>query len=82
MPREFYPVPLEDETELVTLEDGWKWANAVLNDLENANWHDAREALQPLIWLLPEIYIVLETFGYHKLASKLQKSVDSWDTYF
>ena len=81
MPREFYE-SLQDEPELVTLEDGWKWSQATLDDLENANWHIAREALEPLIRMLPEIYIVLETFNYHKLAKKLEKSVDRWDRYF
>lgn len=84
MPREFFPetATTKEEAELVTLEDGWKWSQAVLDDLENANWHSARQALEPLIRLLPEIYIILETFNYHKVARKLEKSTDKWEHYF
>lgn len=81
MPRTFF----EDETDEsreVNLEDGHVWSEAVLDDLENANWHSAREAFAHTIHILPQIYETLETFGYHKLARKLQKSVDRWDTYF
>ena len=86
MPREFFndEVEYDDEDggELVTLEDGYKWSKATLNDLENANWHTASEAFEPLIWLLPEIYQILESFNYHKVAKKLMKSTEKWDHYF
>jgi hypothetical protein len=66
----------------VTLADGHIWSEAVFNDMENANWHDPLEAFTQLIHILPQIHETLELFGYHKLARKLQKSVDKWDNYF
>lgn len=71
-----------DEGTPVTLADGHVWADAVLNDLEHANWHEPREAFAHLIHILPQIYDTLELFGYNRLAKKLQKSVDKWNDYF
>lgn len=85
MPREHYEFneeTLEDDVTEVTLEDGHLWSEVVLDDLEHANWHDQREALENLIHILPQIYETLELFGYHKLSRKLQKAVDRWDNYF
>ena len=85
MPREYFEFneeTQEDDSRLVTLEDGHAWSQAVLDDLENANWHTAREAFENLIHILPQIYETLEYFQYHKLARKLQKAVDQWDKHF
>lgn len=85
MVREYYKYDEETNTDTVTpvtLEDGHVWSEAVLDALEHANWHDAREAFAHTIHILPQIYDTLELFGYHKLSKKLQKSVDQWDRYF
>lgn len=80
MTRTFFD---EDENEIVvTLSDGHIWSEAVFADMENANWHESMEAMTHIIHILPQIYETLELFGYHKLAKKLQKSVDRWDSYF
>jgi hypothetical protein len=72
----------EDEIIPVTLADGHVWSETVMDDLENANWHDQREAFENLLHILPQIYETLEYFNYHKLSRKLQKAVDKWDGYF
>ena len=72
----------EDDIVEVTLADGHEWSEAVLDGLENANWHTERAAFENLIHILPQIYETIEFFGYHKLSRKLQKAVDKWDTYF
>lgn len=85
MPRDHYiynEETKEDDVIPVTLEDGHLWSEAVLDDLEHANWHDARAAFENLIHILPQIYETLEYFQYHKLSRKLQKAVDKFDTYF
>ena len=85
MPRTLYDWDEDTQTDIernVTLADGHDWSQAVLDDLENANWHDAHEAFENLIHILPQIYETIELFGYHKLSRKLQKAVDRWDQYF
>ena len=66
----------------LTLEDGSDWTDTVLDSLENANWHEALEAFEPLFKLLPEVYDALQVCGFHGLAQRLEKSTDKWDQYF
>lgn len=62
----------------VDLSDGTEWSDCVLDDMENANWHTQRSVFEPLIYLLPEIYKVLDT----RLQKRLQHAVDAWDSEF
>ena len=71
-----------DEYKVLTLEDGTAWTEAVLDGLENANWHDQLEAFSPLFKLLPRVYERLEAFGQHKLAKQLEESTNKWGVYF
>ena len=85
MPRKHYVFneeTQEDELIEVTLADGHIWSEAVLDAMENANWHSASEAFENLIHTLPQVYETIELFGYHKLARKLQKAVDRFDSHF
>jgi hypothetical protein len=74
--------PLDDNPIEVTIADGHAWAEVVLDDMENANWHTAREAFAHTIHILPQIYETLELFGYNRLAKKLLKSTEQWEKYF
>lgn len=71
-----------DEYEKLYLSDGERWTEVVEDALENANWHNAREAFSPLLHILPEVYDALEQFGLHGLARKLDDSTNRWDYYF
>lgn len=54
------------------------WAQSVLDDLENANWHSARSAFEEFILLLPSIYLQVD----EQTKEKMEVAVEGWDSEF
>ena len=61
--------------ELPTIADGHVWSEYIFDKWGQENWHSESVRFGNLIHVLPQIYETLELFGYHKLAKKLEKSV-------
>jgi len=61
--------------EYPTLEDGHIWSDYVFDKWQEENGPQDLNTFKNLIHILPQIYETLELFGYHKLARKLEKSV-------
>lgn len=69
----------EDVQKEVGLFDGAVWAESVLDDMENANWHSARSAFEPLIRLLPRLYAAVDA----QLKQDLEDATDpKWSMEF
>lgn len=65
------------EQEEITLSDGHVWSEEVFARWESEGKQEQIQTFAHLVHIVPQIYETLELFGYHKLARKLEKSVQS-----
>ena len=73
-----YNEELDEDEEVQVPYFSKDWAQSVLDDMENANWHTARSVFEEFILLLPNVYQQVDK----QTKSKMEKAVKVWEQEF